>query len=108
MTRIFDNIKFNLGTHLQQSLEVSDRMDVAVGYFNLRGWGAFDSLVREKVAAGATGPVVRILIGMVMTGPQQKRWKIYRPGSTAHLGRTLTRTRPVNAKRSCSNSYAHS
>lgn len=51
MTRIFDNIKFNLGTHLQQSLEVSDRMDVAVGYFNLRGWGAFDSLVREKVAA---------------------------------------------------------
>ncbi|MDF3283247.1 helicase-related protein [Gordonia sp. N1V] len=72
MTRIFDNIKSNLGTHLQQSLQVSDRMDVAVGYFNLRGWGAFDALVKEKVAAGATGPVVRVLIGMVMAGPQQE------------------------------------
>ncbi|WP_427286808.1 phospholipase D-like domain-containing protein, partial [Bacillus tropicus] len=72
MTRIFDNIKFDLGTHLQQSLQVSDRMDVAVGYFNLRGWAAFDELVKEKVDAGAAGPVVRILIGMVMTGPQQE------------------------------------
>ncbi|MDP8017117.1 helicase-related protein [Prescottella equi] len=72
MTRIFDNIKSDLGTHLQQTLQISDRMDVAVGYFNLRGWAAFDALVKEKVAAGATGPVVRILIGMVMTGPQQE------------------------------------
>ncbi|MGY2119177.1 helicase-related protein [Nocardia gipuzkoensis] len=72
MTRIFDNIKSELGTHLQQTLRVSDRMDVAVGYFNLRGWSAFDALVKAKVAAGATGPVVRILIGMVMTGPQQE------------------------------------
>lgn len=72
MTRIFDNINSDLGSHLRQTLQVSDRMDVAVGYFNLRGWATFDPLVKEKVAAGAASPVVRILIGMVMTGPQQE------------------------------------
>ncbi|MGV9949217.1 helicase-related protein [Rhodococcus aetherivorans] len=74
MTRIFDNVSPDtaLGTHLQQTFAVFEKMDVAVGYFNLRGWAAFDDLVEQKVAAGATGPVVRILIGMVMTGPQQE------------------------------------
>lgn len=72
MTRIFDNIKTDLGPHLQQTLQVSDRMDIAVGYFNLRGWEAFDDLVKQKAAAGDGSPVVRILIGMVMTGPQEE------------------------------------
>ncbi len=72
MTRIFDNIALDLGSHLQQTLQISDRMDVAVGYFNLRGWSLFDALVREKADGGKPGPVVRILIGMVMTGPQQE------------------------------------
>ena len=72
MTRIFDNIKADLGAHLQQTLQISDRMDVAVGYFNLRGWSVFDSLVRQKAEQGMPVPVVRILIGMVMTGPQQE------------------------------------
>ncbi|OAK53859.1 NgoFVII family restriction endonuclease [Rhodococcoides kyotonense] len=63
-----------MGAHLQQTLQASDRMDVAVGYFNLRGWSVFDSLVQNKAAANAAGsePVVRILIGMVMTGPQEE------------------------------------
>ena len=74
MTRIFDNITPNtaLGTHLQKTFEVSERMDAAVGYFNLRGWAAFDELVKKKVADDAVGVVVRILIGMVMTGPQEE------------------------------------
>ncbi|WP_226949891.1 helicase-related protein [Rhodococcus rhodochrous] len=74
MTRIFDNITPDtaLGTHLQKTFEVSERMDAAVGYFNLRGWAAFDELVKKKVADGAAGAVVRILIGMVMTGPQEE------------------------------------
>ncbi|MFD6858162.1 helicase-related protein [Rhodococcus sp. NPDC060090] len=74
MTRIFDNIGLEtaLGTHLQQTFAVSETMDVAVGYFNLRGWSSFDDLVKQKIAADVTGPVVRILIGMVMTGPQQE------------------------------------
>ncbi|WP_193311418.1 helicase-related protein [Georgenia satyanarayanai] len=73
MTRIFDNIHNQLGTHLQATLQEFDRLDVAVGYFNLRGWSAFDDLVREKVEPGGGGkPVARILIGMVTGGPQQE------------------------------------
>lgn len=45
-------------------------MDVAVGYFNLRGWRYFDELVREK--GTGNGPVMRILIGMVTGGPQEE------------------------------------
>jgi superfamily II DNA or RNA helicase len=72
VARIFDNINLDLGTHLAKTLQVSDRVDAAVGYFNLRGWSMFDSLVREKAAAAPGQPVVRILIGMVMTGPQEQ------------------------------------
>jgi hypothetical protein len=71
MTRIFDNIHLDLGSHLQKSLEISERMDAAVGYFNLRGWSLFDELVRRKTTLGTQTPVVRVLIGMVIAGPQQ-------------------------------------
>ena len=70
MTRIFDNIKDELGEHLQKTLLEFDRMDAAVGYFNLRGWRIFDQEVREKVRG--TEPTARILIGMVFTGPQEE------------------------------------
>lgn len=72
MTRIFDNIHRDLGTHLTETLKISDRIDAAVGYFNLRGWSMFDAQVREKAVTQPTGPVMRILIGMVMRGPQQE------------------------------------
>lgn len=74
MTRIFDNIKQDLGSHLEKTLLVSNTMDVAVGYFNLRGWAAFDQLVRDKAESWNEGdpPIVRILIGMVTAGVQQE------------------------------------
>ena len=74
MTRIFDNIKQDLGSHLERTLQVSNTMDVAVGYFNLRGWAVFDQLVREKSENWNEGdpPIVRILIGMVTAGVQQE------------------------------------
>lgn len=73
MTRIFDNITSTLGSHLRDTLAVSERMDVAVGYFNLRGWAMFDTQVRAKNALVADGgPVVRILVGMVLGGPQHE------------------------------------
>lgn len=70
MTRIFDNIELRLGEHLQATLQDFDRMDVAVGYFNLRGWSEFDEIVASKEATGA--PVARILIGMVFAGPEEE------------------------------------
>ncbi|NUU07676.1 NgoFVII family restriction endonuclease [Leifsonia sp. C5G2] len=45
-------------------------MDVAVGYFNLRGWNEFDEIVAAKQVTN--GPVARILIGMVFAGPEQE------------------------------------
>ncbi|MDO3636410.1 helicase-related protein [Mycolicibacterium arseniciresistens] len=74
MTRIFDNIKQDLGSHLEKTLLVSNTMDVAVGYFNLRGWAVFDHLVRDKAESWNEGdpPIVRILIGMVTAGVQQE------------------------------------
>ncbi len=39
MTTVFDNIDEQLGKRLVSTFEVSNRIDVAVGYFNFRGWG---------------------------------------------------------------------
>lgn len=79
MTRILDNIEHQpgddqrkLGPHLQTTLSEFETMDVAVGYFNLRGWSTFDQLVRDKAAPVEGEPVARILIGMVTGGPQQE------------------------------------
>jgi hypothetical protein len=78
VTKIFDNIYDRLGEHLRATLPGYDRMDVAVGYFNLRGWSIFDDLVSKRAdrsdadQAGRKGqePVVRILLGMA-TGSEQ-------------------------------------
>lgn len=66
MTRIFDNIRAQLGDHLRQTFVSFDRMDVAVGYFNLRGWSFFDDLVKTRTYAELPG--VRVLIGMSAAG----------------------------------------
>jgi superfamily II DNA or RNA helicase len=70
VARIFDNIDQELAPHLVATFNGSERMDAAVGYFNLRGWSLFGDVIEAKPSTDQ--PVMRVLVGMTLTDPHDQ------------------------------------
>lgn len=70
MPKIYDNIENHLAKGLNDTLEVSNRTDLCVGYFNLRGWKQIgkqiDALCGDTVFEGENEVhrCSRLLVGM--------------------------------------------
>ncbi|MBW4660278.1 MAG: NgoFVII family restriction endonuclease [Drouetiella hepatica Uher 2000/2452] len=92
MPRIFDNIDQYLLPTLRSALEVAERADFCVGYFNLRGWRKVDDLI-EKFQGG--DKACRLLVGM-QTLPQEE---LYQSKALIASGHGIDNNRVIQFKR---------
>jgi superfamily II DNA or RNA helicase len=100
MPRIYDNIENQLSTGLNETLEVSNRTDFCVGYFNLRGWkevaDKIESLAGAKVEEGIeeVHRTCRLLVGM-----QKLPLDILKEALTNDEGNTIDLAEAVKLKK---------
>jgi len=92
MPRIFDNIEQHLLPTLRSALEVADRADFCVGYFNLRGWRKVDDLI-EKLQGEKSA--CRLLVGMQKL-PQEE---LYESKTLIAAGRGIDNNRVIQFKK---------
>src|SRR5919205_1867552 len=93
MPTIFDNSETStLGDSLLRTFPEHKRIDVATGYFDLRGWGTFSDLVeaKQKPEGESCPPVARILVGMVAPSAaeamlQDLQEQVQAPDPHAHI-----------------------
>jgi hypothetical protein len=70
MPQVFDNIDQSLLPALQSALNLSDKADFCVGYFNLRGWKELDDHIQHW---SQTNGACRLLVGMQKPPQDQLR-----------------------------------
>src|SRR6266853_5409366 len=92
MPRIFDNIDRDLLPALRASLELSERADFCVGYFNLRGWRQIDNLI--ECYEGGEKSRCRVMVGMQKLPQEELRAGLSLAGEALGLdGSTVKRLR---------------
>lgn len=79
MARILDNLspENQVGKQAREIFQSFQSMDVATGYFNLRGWSVFCDIVDNKINQQAPFPVARVLIGMAQGSAHEEILRAY-------------------------------
>lgn len=65
MPKIYDNAELKLSFGLRKSFDEYQRIDIATGYIDLRGWRELATHIGEKPYTKGKEPIARILVGMV-------------------------------------------